>query len=211
MALLASHLLAYGAGFLSQVLQKSSDGFSRLIQGVNVATLDWTTTAAFSDVPTENSPARLGGAFERYLEMSLPPGSRRTCSGEGPSSPLCSLALHSEVPGMEGLYVWEKHPRPIIMPYNSHMTWYAENQSEVKLISLMRGLLERSAPSGGGLVVDMGINDGYVAGLGAAYGFPVVAADGQPECVRRFLLAAAVNGWEGVRVFNRIGEQSTNS
>jgi len=57
---------------------------------------------------------------------------------------------------------------------------------------------------GDGIVIDMGINDGYIAALAAVHGYAVVGVDGQPECVRRFLFAKAINGWDKVQVYNNI-------
>lgn len=115
------------------------------------------------------------------------------------------LKKFDKVPAFSSLdtYVWETHPKTIYMPSNSHMTWYTDNANERKLITVMRWVLEHSEATEG-LVVDLGINDGYIAALGAAYGYRVLAIDAQPECVRRFNLAKAFNDWKEVQVLNKI-------
>ena len=115
------------------------------------------------------------------------------------------LPKYSSIPGLESLtfYLWEVDPKPIIMLENSHLKWY-ESKSEKQVIGLMRYLLSKKYSSGDGIVVDMGINDGYIAALAAAYDYDVVGVDGQPECVRRFMLAKAMNNWRNVRVYNNI-------
>lgn len=115
------------------------------------------------------------------------------------------LPKYSSIPGLESLtfYLWEVDPKPIIMLENSHLKWY-ESKSEKQVIGLMRYLLSKKYKSDDGIVVDMGINDGYIAALAAAYDYDVVGVDGQPECVRRFMLAKAINNWRNVRVYNNI-------
>ena len=89
------------------------------------------------------------------------------------------------------------------MLYNSHLKWYVENMNEKRLIGLMRYILTTHTPDDG-IVIDLGINDGYISALAASYGYSVVSIDGQPECVRRFHFANAVNGWRDVRIYNNI-------
>lgn len=117
------------------------------------------------------------------------------------------LNQFARVPSLSGLdmYVWETKPKPIYMTYNNHLKWYTTNGNEMKVIFLLRYILTNtSKPADGAVVVDMGINDGYVAALGASYGYSVVAVDAQPECVRRFHLARAYNDWPDVHIYNNI-------
>lgn len=113
-------------------------------------------------------------------------------------------AKFNVVPGLTDLtfYVWETDPQPILMLANSHMDWYSKSSSEAAIIQVMRDVYINNPD--GGVVIDMGINDGYIAALAASYGLPVIAVDAQPECVRRFRLAAVVNGWKDVRIYNNI-------
>merc|ERR1711935_585692 len=131
------------------------------------------------------------GGLEGFLKMSL-------FAAEG-------LPKYSKVPGLESLtfYLWEVDPKPIIMLENSHLKWY-EAPSEKQLIGLQRYLMTKRFVPGDGIVIDMGINDGYIAALAAVHGYAVVGVDGQPECVRRFLFAKAINGWDKVQVYNNI-------
>lgn len=111
-----------------------------------------------------------------------------------------------KVPGLVDLtfYLWETDPKPIIMLSNSHLTWYTEAETEKHMIALMRRIYTTATP-GGGIVIDMGINDGYIAALAASYDLPVIAVDAQPECVRRFRIAALFNDWGSrVRIYNNI-------
>lgn len=133
-----------------------------------------------------------GEALAKFLEMSL-------AGVEG-------LPRYAVVPGLEDLtfYVWDVHPKPIIMLHNSHLMWYEQSSSESHVVGLMRYLLSKRHTPSDGIVVDMGINDGFISALAAAHDYKVVGVDGQPECVRRFLLAKAVNGWSNVSVYNHI-------
>ena len=116
------------------------------------------------------------------------------------------LPKYSKVPRMIGetFFVWETDPQQIIMMENSHLRWY-ETKSEKNVIALQRHLLKSQYSPKDGIVVDMGINDGYIAALAAAYGYKTVAVDGQPECVRRFLIATRLNSWgKLVTAYNNI-------
>ena len=132
-----------------------------------------------------------GDALSMFLNMSL--------------IAVKDLPKYSPVPGLEALtfIVWEVDPRPIIMLENSHLKWY-ESKSERKIVVLLRHMLTKKYSIEDGIVLDMGINDGYVAALAASYGYKVVGADGQPECIRRFHLAIAVNRWENVYIYKNI-------
>jgi FkbM family methyltransferase len=115
--------------------------------------------------------------------------------------------MHKKVPSLSDLdlYLWESDPQPIFMPYNDHILFYESNRNEVKIIQIMRNVLKKGWVSDSeNVILDMGINDGYIAALAAAYGYQVVAVDAQPECVRRFAFAKAVNGWHRVKLFNNI-------
>ena len=117
------------------------------------------------------------------------------------------LQKHQIVPYLSGLdlYLWDTDPEPIFMPYNDHLTFYDTNLNEQKIIQILRYVLSIENRSNDHLVVlDMGINDGYISALSAAYGYVVVSVDAQPECVRRFAFAKAVNRWKRVKVFNNI-------
>lgn len=116
----------------------------------------------------------------------------------------------SVVPGMDKLsfYLWDAEPKPIIMLENSHIDWYGMMSSEAFMLKIIRNIYKSNSigdESSPGIVVDMGMNEGYISALGAAYGHDVVAVDAQPECVRRFRIAKALNGWGNkVRVYNNI-------
>jgi len=117
------------------------------------------------------------------------------------------LQKHQIVPYLSGLdlYLWDTDPEPIFMPYNDHLTFYDTNLNEQKIIQILRYVLSiENRPNDHLVVLDMGINDGYISALSAAYGYVVVSVDAQPECVRRFAFAKAVNRWKRVKVFNNI-------
>jgi len=116
------------------------------------------------------------------------------------------LPKYAKVPGMTNatFFIWETDPQQIIMLENSHLKWY-ETKSERNVIALQRYLLSSVFMPNDGIVVDMGINDGYIAALAAAYGYNTIGVDGQPECVRRFLIATRLNPWgELISVHNNI-------
>lgn len=117
------------------------------------------------------------------------------------------LHKHQVVPHLSGLdlYLWDTDPEPIFMPYNDHLTFYETNLNEQKIIHILRYVLSiENRPDVDLVVLDMGINDGYISALSAAYGYVVLSVDAQPECVRRFAFAKAVNRWKKVKVFNNI-------
>jgi FkbM family methyltransferase len=117
------------------------------------------------------------------------------------------LQKHQLVPRLSGLdlYLWDTDPSPIFMPYNDHLTFYDTNSNEQKIIKILRYVLSiENQPEDEIVVLDMGINDGYISALSAAYGYFVVSVDAQPECVRRFAFAKAVNRWRKVKVLNNI-------
>ena len=107
------------------------------------------------------------------------------------------------IPGLTNLsfYLWDTDPKPILMLENSHLKWYSQG-SEKEMIELMRSIYKSVDYQG--VVVDMGINDGYIAALAASYGMSVIAVDAQPECVRRFRIAALLNDWKDMRIYNKI-------
>mmetsp|Transcript_7466 Transcript_7466/g.19199 ORF Transcript_7466/g.19199 Transcript_7466/m.19199 type:complete len:377 (-) Transcript_7466:267-1397(-) len=138
------------------------------------------------------SPAR--SPMATFLNMTL----------RAPGQP--SPKLYKEIPGLVDLdlFLWETRPKPVLMLWNSHITWYTTNPTEKRLVAVMRHVLSVEHTPRDGVVVDLGINDGYIAALAATYSYGVVAIDAQPECVRRFNFASAVNEWGDVRIYNNI-------
>jgi len=117
------------------------------------------------------------------------------------------LQKHEKVPQLANLdlYLWDSDPEPIFMPFNDHITFYETNQNERKIIQILRYVLKTEMPPEvDRVVVDMGINDGYMSSLSAAYGHYVVSVDAQPECVRLFEFARVINGWKNVEVHNKL-------
>lgn len=114
------------------------------------------------------------------------------------------IQKYEPVPGLTDLtfFVWDTDPKPILMLKNTHLKWYEEVPNHKLLVDLIRHLF--TAPNARGTVIEMGMNDGYISALASSYGFPVIAVDAQPECVRRFRIAAAVNGWTQARIYNKL-------
>lgn len=71
-------------------------------------------------------------------------------------------------------------------------------------------VLKKNLAHADAYVMDMGINDGYLSALAVSHGYGVICADAQPECVRNFTFAIALNGWERVEVYNTIIGLDTN-
>ena len=96
-------------------------------------------------------------------------------------------------------------PKPILMLKNSHVDWYDRTETESIGMDFFLTILKQNAGhNDDAYVMDMGINDGYLSALAASYEYGVICADGQPECVRNFNFAIALNGWENIQVYNKI-------
>lgn len=120
-----------------------------------------------------------------------------------------SLKTGSLVPGMQlEVVVWQNDPKvspkPILMLKNSHIKFYDEALTEKIAMDFFLSVLHKSRAHLHAYVLDMGINDGYLSALAASYGYGVICADGQPECVRNFNFAVSLNGWERIEVHNKI-------
>ena len=134
-------------------------------------------------------------AFDSFLKMSIDGVQKQR------------LERFKRVPALSGLdlFLWDTHPTPVYMLANNHLRWYTNDSNEQKLVRILRSVLEsHTAPKEDIFVADMGINDGYIAALAAAYGYNVIAVDAQPECVRRFQFARAFNDWNNVQIYNSI-------
>eukprot|EP01126_Amoeba_proteus_P006240 TRINITY_DN1217_c0_g1_i2.p1 TRINITY_DN1217_c0_g1~~TRINITY_DN1217_c0_g1_i2.p1 ORF type:complete len:304 (-),score=39.78 TRINITY_DN1217_c0_g1_i2:137-1048(-) len=84
-------------------------------------------------------------------------------------------------------------PRMVIMPESWQYQYQQKTVVELATIHLMRTMYQKWCRRTPNLVLDMGANDGFYALLASAYGCRVISFEPQNLCMRRLVLAVALN------------------